>query len=72
MLLITTHPAAPTALDRLLDGLDGDATQPWRLTDEELTERLAECEREDRTLLRMVMAAAFATAVLGVAGGLAM
>ncbi len=71
-MVITNHPAAPTALDRFLDGLDVDATRPWRLTEEELTERLAECEREDRTLLRMVIAAAFATAVLGVAGGLAM
>ena len=71
-MVITNHSAAPTALDRFLDGLDVDATRPWRLTEEELTERLAECEREDRTLLRMVVAAAFATAVLGVAGGLAM
>ena len=71
-MVITNHSAAPTALDRFLDGLDVDATRTWRLTEEELTERLAECEREDRTLLRMVVAAAFATAVLGVAGGLAM
>ena len=71
-MVITNHPAAPTVLDRFLDGLDADATRPWRLTEEELTERLAECEREDRTLLRMVVAAALATAVLGVAGGLAM
>ena len=33
---------------------------------------VAECEHQDRTLLRMVLAAAVATAVLGVAGSLAL
>jgi hypothetical protein len=71
-MVITNHPATPSALDRFLDSLDPDAMRHPRLTDDELTQRLAECEREDRTLLRMVVAAAVATAVLGVAGSLAM
>jgi hypothetical protein len=71
-MVITNHPAAPAALDRFLDGLEPEAAWQPRITDDELMQRLAECEREDRTLLRMVVAATVATAVLGVAGSLAM
>jgi hypothetical protein len=37
---------------------------------DEVVERIADCERRDRVLLRMVLAAALATAVLAIAGAL--
>jgi hypothetical protein len=70
--MVITHPATPTQLDLFMEGLDGEANGLDRITDDELLERIAHCEREDRTLLRMVLAATVATAVLGLAGGLAM
>jgi hypothetical protein len=71
--MVITNPApASLQLELFRDGIDAGSAGPIHPTDDELMERLAQCEREDRTLLRMVLAAAFATAVLGVAGGLAM
>lgn len=38
--------------------------------DTDLTEQLAQCEREDTLLLRLVLAAVLAVALLGLAGAL--
>ena len=70
--MVITHPHAPLQqVDLFLDGVDADATGGDRLSDEQLMAQLADCERQDRTLLRMVLAATVATALLGLAGSLA-
>lgn len=67
--MVITHPDSPLQhVDLFLD--DADASGRDRLSDEELLAQLADCERQDRTLLRMVLAATVATALLGLAGSL--
>ena len=69
--MVITHPHTPLQqVDLFLDGADADAAGHDRISDEELMAQLADCERQDRTLLRMVLAATVATALLGLAGSL--
>ena len=68
--MVITHPDSPLhPLDLYLD--DTDAGGSDRVSDEELLAQLADCDRQDRALLRMVLAATVATALLGLAGSLA-
>jgi hypothetical protein len=69
--MVITHPdPRQYQLDLYLDGAEPDPAGRDRLSDEELMAQLADCERQDRTLLRMVLAATLATALLGLAGSL--
>ena len=67
--MVITHPDSPLhSLDLYLDDTDAGSD---RVSDEELLAQLADCDRQDRALLRMVLAATVATALLGLAGSLA-
>ena len=68
--MVITHPDSPLQqIDLFLE--DAEPAGRNRLSDEELLAQLADCDRQDRALLRMVLAATVATALLGLAGSLA-